>query len=333
MTTKEDTNIFDIGKIWDIIFSKRKILFSICVLALIVSVIASLLITPRYRSVHVLFPASSASVSQSLVAESHGKKDIFKFGEEEDVEQLLQVLRSTEIRDRIVKKYNLFDHYDINPNSRYPLTTLHKKYDKNIKVSKTEFMSIKIEVLDECPQTAADIANDISAYADTTIRRMRKQRIESAYAIVKREFENQVAKIKAIEDSLRVLSSYGILDVRSQAEVYSDQYAAAIANNNIRGAQQIRERLKILETYGSSFMVLKEKMFEEVKRLAQIETKYVEAKIDLEEDLPNIYVVNYAEVSERKAYPIRWLIVVISVLSTFLFSLLVLVFFESLKKK
>lgn len=324
-------NIFDVGKILEVTIERRWLLLSICIITAIVSSVVSLLITPKYRSTKILFPASSASISQSLVAESHGKKDIFKFGDEEDVEQLMQVLQSSEIRNKIIEKYDLFNHYEISPNTRYPMTSLHRAYDKSVKINRTEFMSIKIEVLDKCPETAANIANDISEYADSTIRRMRKNRIERAYEIVKREFNAQQNRIKEIEDSLRVLSSLGIIDVRSQSEVYSDQYAAALASGNIRGAQEIEKRLKVLEQYGSAFLILKEKMFEEVKKLAQIETKYVEAKIDLEEDLPNLYVVSYAEVPEKKAYPIRWLIVVVSVMSTLLFAMIVLLFLERIK--
>lgn len=333
MTYKNTENIFDVKQIFFIALEKKWILLSICIVALIFSSVVSLMITPKYKSTHILFPASSASISQSLVAESHGKKDIFKFGDEEDVEQLLQVLQSTEIRNSIIEKYNLFEHYKIDKDSKYPFTTLYKTYEKSIKVSRTEYMSIKIEVLDECPITAAKIANDIAELADTTIRRMRKERVEKAYLIVHKEFENQKSKIQEIEDSLKVLGALGIIDVRSQSEVYSDQYAVALASGNIRGAQAIEQKLQILEKYGSASLILKERMLEEVKKLALIETKYIEAKIDLEEDLPNKYVVNYADVAERKSYPIRWLIVCISVLSTLIFSVFVLIFLEAIKKK
>lgn len=331
MENQRSDNVFDVRKVLEIALERRRMLLIICLIAAVVSSVVSLLITPKYKATHILFPASSTSISQSLVAESHGKKDIFKFGEEEDVEQLIQVLHSSDIRNAIVDKYDLFNHYEINLDSRYPMTALNRAYEKNIIISRTEFMSIKIEVLDKCPETAANIANDISELADSTIRRMRRNRIERAYQIVREEFVAQKNKIKEIEDSLRVLSSRGIIDVRSQSEVYSDQFASALASGNIRGAQKIEERLRVLEKYGTAFMILKEQMFEEVKKLSQIETKYIEAKIDLEEDLPNKYVVNYAEAPEKKAYPIRWLIVVVSVLSTLMFSLLVLMFLDGIK--
>lgn len=335
MSSDKTDNIFDIQNIIAVVLKRKMLLLSICLIATIASCAVSLLITPRYKATHILFPASSSSISQSLVSEAPGKKDIFKFGEDEDVEQLMQVLHSNEIRNRIIEKYDLFNHYEISPNSKYPFTTLYRKYDKNVSIRRTQYMSIRIDVLDKCPETAANIANDISELADSTIKRMKKDRIERAYKIINREFVDQKQKIQNIEDSLKVLGAMGIIDVRSQSEVYSDQYAAALASGNIRGAMEIQKTLQVLEEFGSAHMILKEKMFEEVKKLAVIETKYIEARIDMEEDLPNKYVVDYADVPERKAYPIRWLIVTLSVISTFLFALTVLLFLEriGIKKK
>ena len=95
-----------------------------------------------------------------------------------------------------------------------------------------------------------------------------------------------------------------------------------LANGNYSAVLELEKKLDVLANYGSIHTILKEQMYEEVKKLAVIEAKYREAKIDLEQTLPNKYVVDSAEKAERKSYPIRWLIVSTSVLSTFLFSLI-----------
>jgi hypothetical protein len=291
------------------------------------------LIAPKYKSTVILFPTASSSISQSLMTESQQKKEILKFGEEEDVEQLMQILLSTEIRNRIIEKYNLFDHYGIDKKSSYPYSTIYKEYDNNITISRTEYMSIKIEVLDISPDTAALIANDIAALVDSTFYRMQKERAQKAYNIVEKEFFSQKAKIKEIEDSLKALSELGVIDVKSQTEMYSEQHAIAMAAGNYKGVDEMQKKLDILAQYGSIQSILKEQMFEEVKKIAVIEAKYVEARIDLEQNLPNKYIVNSAEKAERKSYPIRWLIVTVSLFSTFLFSLILLIILDRLKKK
>jgi len=120
MTNGNTENIFNSSNILVFIYRKRWPLIIICGLALIVSSIVSLLLPDKYKSTVILFPASSSSISQSLVTESQQKKDILKFGEEEEVEQLMQMLQSTDIRNRIIEKYDLFEHYDIEKDSKYP---------------------------------------------------------------------------------------------------------------------------------------------------------------------------------------------------------------------
>ena len=121
--------------------------------------------------------------------------------------------------------------------------------------------------------------------------------------------------------------------MKSQSEMYSEQHAIAIATGNERAKFEIEKKLDILATYGSSQTILLEQMFEEVKQLAVIEAKYREAKIDLEQDLPNTYIVSPAEVADKKHSPIYWLTISITVFSTLLFSIIILIFIEKYIKK
>lgn len=326
-------NIFSSANLLRIISQNKKILIVVCCVALVFSIFLCIYIPPKYKSTVILFPTSSGSISQALITESQQKKEILNFGEEEEVEQLMQVLQSSEIRKRIIEKYDLFTHYRISPDSKSANSQLYKRYESNVRISRTEYMSIKIDVLDESPDTAALIANDIAALVDSLYAKIQKERATKAFNIVEKEFYAQKSKIKAIEDSLYVLSKLGVIDVKSQTEMYSEQHAIAIATGNERAKIEIEKKLDILATYGSSQSILKEQMFEEVKQLSIIEAKYREAKIDLEQDLPNTYIVSPAEVADRKNSPTYWLTICITVLSTLLFSIILLILIEKYFKK
>ncbi|MDZ7778315.1 MAG: hypothetical protein U5L09_23195 [Bacteroidales bacterium] len=57
-----------------------------------------------------------------------------------------------------------------------------------------------------------------------------------------------------------------------------------------------------------------------------LKRKYEESKVDAFEVLPQKFIVEQAYKSEKKAYPVRWLIVVITVLGAlFMTSLLLLI--------
>ena len=105
------------------IWNKRIVLMSVGLLAAVASIVISLTITPMFSSSVIMFPASGASVARALLAQNYtGRQGVYGFGEEEQAEQLLQVLHSEPIRTRIIEKYDLMEHYEIDPEGKYPLT-------------------------------------------------------------------------------------------------------------------------------------------------------------------------------------------------------------------
>jgi uncharacterized protein involved in exopolysaccharide biosynthesis len=324
---------FEADNLLDIILRYKFPLIIVITATIIISAIISLTITPKYKSTVILFPASSSSVSQSLFSKNTGEKTLLQFGEEEEVEQIMQVLQSNKIRNYIIDKYRLIDHYEIDINGKYPNTILYNEYENNIKITRTEFMSVEISVLDPSSDTAALIANDISNQLDSVMNNMQKDRAEKAFKLVETEYILLSNKVSMLQDSLKKINSLGIIEFESQSEVYNDQYATALAEGNLRGAKNLKPMIDTLAKYGAAYVSLNEMITNEIKKLSELESKYVEAKVDVEQDLPHKFIVNNAVKAEKKSYPVRWLIVLISTISTFLFSLIVLVIIENLKKK
>ncbi len=314
--------------------NRRKLpLIIITLIAVVVSTVVSLLIEEKYRSTVVLYPTSSASVSNSLLSDKIIDKEILNFGEEEEVEQLIQILHSYAIRDRIIQKYNLMDHYDIDLDSKFPKTHLFREMESNISFKRTEFMSIEIEVLDKDPVIAAKIANDIAALVDTTMNAMQHERANKALKIVENEYLNLVDRVSDLEDSLTAIRKKGVIYYESQAEVFNDAYATAILEGKTGRAKEIEKKLAVLAEYGGAYVSLRDLLLHETEKLSILESKYREAKVDAQAFLPHKYIVNRGEVAEKKAYPIRWLIVLISTLGAFIFALFTIIVYDNVKKK
>ncbi|OFX46189.1 MAG: hypothetical protein A2046_03480 [Bacteroidetes bacterium GWA2_30_7] len=333
MTEDKKDFTFDSIDLLSFVNSKTKILTIVTVVAFLVSSIVSFFIKDRYESSVILFPASSSSISQSLLTDNNNKKEILKFGDKEEVDQLLQVLYSDQIRNRIIDKFDLLNHYNISHDSKYKRTKLKKEFDKNIMFSRTEYMSVRIDVLDVNPQKAADIANDIADLVDSVMTRIQKERSLKALAIVEHEFLSQKEKMKKFEDSLSVIRKKGIMNYESQAEVYNDAYATAISEGRIKGAEMLQGKLDTLALYGGAYVSLRDLMVYETEKLSILEAKFIEAKVDAEQDLPHRFVVSRAEKAEKATYPMRWLIVLVSTISAFILALLLLIITDSIKKK
>jgi uncharacterized protein involved in exopolysaccharide biosynthesis len=325
------SNAFDLIRFaWD----KKRILIGLSALAFIASVIVSSTITPRYRSSVVLFPAASVSLSKNLVETSSittDNRDILSFGEDDESERMLQILHSNQIKDHIVKKFDLMKHYRIDPSSSFPYTRLDKKYRGNIKLRRTEFMSIEIEVLDTDPQMAADIANEIARFVDSTIHNIQRERALEAFNIVEKEYINSQHEIEQLSDSLRKIRELGVIDYESQAASLSSAYANALAQGNNAAASTIQQRMHTLSAYGGIYVELSKKLESEIERLGQLKIKYASGKINSEQTLPQIFIVDKAVKAERKAVPKRSIIAIVSTLSTFALALLLLLIVDQIK--
>ncbi|MBR5983760.1 MAG: hypothetical protein IK025_08615 [Bacteroidales bacterium] len=333
MYESDEKKEFNASDVLLLILKRWKHLLIVCSVALVASVVVSFCIPERYKSTVVLYPANSTSVSQTLATDMNTERGLLQLGENEEVEQMMQMLQSNDIRNRIVEKYNLIEHYRIDPDTKYLYTKLYKKYDDNVKFSRTEYTSVKIEVLDESPDTAALIANDISYLLDTVYSRMQRERAYKALKIVENEMLEQEALVKNISDSIEKLGALGVIEVKSQTEMYSEQYAIALASGNTNKTNELKSKLDTLAKYGGAHTMLTTQLKEEVQILTLRKNKYREAKIELDQDLPNAFIVNKAEKAEKKSYPIRWLIVLTSVLATFLLALIVFAAIETFKKK
>lgn len=314
------------------LFKWRKLIILITISGTILSTIASFLITPKYKSSVVFFPANINSISNSILSNLSATKDFLQYGDEEVAEQFLQLLNSEYIKNRICTKYNLLEHYEIDPDSKYKQTLLYKKYDENVNFKRTKFGSIRIEVLDKDPKMAANIANDISNLLDSVKNKMQQKMAKDALKIVEEEFNKKQKYVSQLQDSLSKLGKMGAFDYKSQSEVLTEQLAIAINKNNNKAIKEIQKRLDILSKYGSTAMFLSNYLEFESEKLSVLRMKYEQIKVDAEKILENKFVVNKAYPAEKKSYPIRWLIVVVSTISSFLFSIVLIIIFQKIKE-
>lgn len=309
----------------------RKSILIILLAAALLAVLFSspLFITPLYKSTTILYPTSSNSISKVLISTTYqSKNDIMNFGESEQTEQMLQVLNSNRIRDKVIEKYHLMEHYGIKPTSRYPYTKLNKLYDNRIKFRRTEYNAVKITVLDSDAELAAQMANDIAELFDTTMNAMQKEVAVKAFKLVETEYNSLCAEMAALEDSLNTLRKLGVFDYEAQAEMLSQQLAVELGKSNTTGVKNIQNQLDILAEYGGAYYAITEKLDHDRLQLSLIKTKYEEAKVDATEDIPHKFVVTSAFKAEHKTYPIRWIIVTVTVVATFILLLLLIALFD-----
>ncbi len=316
------------------IWAKRKPLSIITIIAIFLSILASFTITPMFKSTVILFPTANASVSKNLLGDNYsGKTSIYEIGDEVQAEQLLQVLNSEEIKNRIVSKYNLLKHYNIDTTSGYPLTKLNETFRSNVRIKRTEFMSVQVDVMDKDPQYAADIANDISAFSDTVYNIMLNERAMDAFLLLQKEFNEILNNYNLLKDSLDVIRSLGVNNYQAQADRYHEAYGRALVNGNDQAIKILEKKFEILSKYGGAYDVLNGQLSNTSSVISRMKQRYVEAKVEAENTLPHKFIVDKAVKAEKKAYPKKSIIVIVSALSAFLLGLILLILNDNIKKK
>ena len=184
-------------------FSKWwKLLVWVAAIALVASLVISLLITPRYKATATLFPTNSNRLSKAVM-DYHYSLDFMDYGIERDCEYCIQILSSESMERDVCKRFNLLEHYGISPDDPHKMFKLHEQYRGNVNVKRTEFLGVEVSVLDVDPQWAADMANFIAANYDTVCHRIHHARACNAADLMQGTCDRLSQEIIDLQDSLR----------------------------------------------------------------------------------------------------------------------------------
>lgn len=315
----------------------RKPLIIVTLLAAVISIVCSFLISPQYIATAVIFPARTFSVSKLLVEQNIGnQEDYMELGDEDDAEKLLQILNSTEIRKRVADDYNLWENWKINKEGDYADHYLKLKWSEMVSFKRTDYVSIKIDVYDYVAARAAKIANSIVSYADSVKFRMTKEVAKQALTIVEEEYANTITRITELEDSLQKIRVLGVLDYKAEINAYSKAMAKAVSKGDRSAIANLQVKLDNLSKYGLAYEGVFQNLRKYRLKYPLIKQKYDEAVVNYTKHLPSKFIVDKATTNEKKARPVRAIIVIVPTVSAFLLALLYLMFSDKLieiKKK
>lgn len=287
-------------------------------------------VKPKYKAVHIFYPTTNNSISNALLTElNQRQKDPLEFGEEEEAEKALQILQSSQLTGRLVRNFNLMKHYGINPaKEKYPETALQYKIEENISFSRTRYLSINIEVLDENPQMAADLANGIAALYDTIKTEIQKQIADPALKIVERALQEKRNKIQGYKDAIRTLGENGITNYEEQSRALAEEIYRAQAAGRQKQVNDLLEQQKTLVKSGGDFIALNELIKLEEEKESDLIAQFEKRSVDVNESLSHKFTVSAATKPEIKAWPKRTLILLVTLLASFAMGSFLLMIYE-----
>jgi len=296
----------------------------------VVSAAATFLIEPEFQSSVVLFALPQQSIGAQFY-EAEKREDILAYGETEDAERLLQILNSDRVRRRIIEKYDLWSHYDIQKGEAGANAAMAKVYAGKVDASLTRYGSIRIDVFDKAPTMARDMANDIANLTDSVSNQLRNDRAMEAFRYAKQSLEQHQRGIERMEARLAELRREGVYDYPVQIEGLNEQYATALAEGQPSRAANILSKMEKLAPYAAEFNQLTTKLEDAFEQEAVLKKRFDLNKLDAESQIPAAFVVDRAAVADKKARPVRWLITVMGAISVALGALVFLLFRDAVR--
>jgi len=288
-------------------------LLIIALLATILSIFFSgpLFIKPKYKSYCTIYPSNLINYSNETVTE-----------------QMLQIFKSDDIRDSVIKKLYLIKHYDIDTLKPHYNTYLHREWDANVSIHKTEYESVEIEVMDIDPVIACRIINEMVTTFNLKVRSLMREKTNEVVTMLKHQLDIKKLERDTLELKLNLLrKDYNILDFNSQVKEATRGYVSPNSKN-----QNAANMLKSLVMKGGEYEIINDQFESASKTYLTIKIDYENALKDLTKELTYTNIINKAIPADKKCYPVRWLIVLISILSSWVLSLLIIIYIEKYKE-
>jgi len=320
----ESTNLLIMLYFW------RKPILKVSLAAAILSAVVSLIMKDRYKSTVIMYAEQQNSFGAQLL--EYGGSDLLTLGEERDAERLLQIINSDQVRNKIVEKYQLWDVYEIERDRKGVVALIAQEYCENVYAQITKFGSVEISVLDESPERARDMANDIALFTDSLANRMRSDRALLAFKHVENSLNIALEDVRVMEDSMKIFKDLGMYSYVDQIAALTEMYGTAIAEGHPERAQLLKNDMNTLSQYATAYTNLERRLSAAYEKVNTLRKRNDLMQIDIESSIPAMRIVDAASAADKKKYPVRWLIVTLSTMSAFVFTFITLIIIDNFKK-
>jgi len=290
------------------------------ILAIVFSAIfsSSTFIKPKYKSTAKIYPSNN----------------IYTFSEESESEQLLEIISSQDIKLRVIDAFNLSDVYKISKQDPHYLTVIMGEFNENVSFKKTEYETVEIQVLDSDPQRACNMCDSVITFLDQKLRAMHRIKYLETAHIAQNDSKLVAHEVDSLQEKLNFLrKEYKILNYDVQAEEITKGMVRVLAEQkkNTSGGKELEQWMKNLLEKGGEYAFLDKQHRYMTKQLDSIKKVYNQSVSNANKKIVYGQRVENPVPSDKKAYPVRWLIVFASTFAALFTAMLVILVLENKK--
>lgn len=313
---------------------------------------------PEFKAQTIIYPTSSERFDFFNIF--HEEPDMYLYGGAKEVEKLDNIANSEEVKLAVIEELGLWEVYGVEKDSESPKYYAFRTYDGNVRTVQESGNGLLIEAYDIDPQRAADMVNLIANKVDEINKRMLDQNKDRIKSMYEEGVQKLRARMYRYEDSTAVLrDSFGVLRSLTQSEVVAEQvllaqaalgeaqgrysYLKENAGANATSTKKAREDMAVARSRvravsrrsGGGKMSLQsvaegldkvkgmedmlEDMAEDLKN-AEERISYLELMTN--QDYSTVLVTEQALAADKKARPVRWVIMLATLLAAGLASIL-----------
>lgn len=199
------------------IFKWRKPIIYLTLLATILSIGISLLLPNYYSSTTSFYAASTDLAKPEMIFGLTGKAMEY-YGADADIDRLLTIAESNELKDYLIDTFKLLQHYDIDTSDIKSGFKVREALEELYKVRKTKYDAIELTVEDKDRVFAARMVNaardKINEFATALIKESQK-RLLTTFEQSMVEKQNEITGID--NNLIESRKKYGILNIESQS--------------------------------------------------------------------------------------------------------------------
>jgi uncharacterized protein involved in exopolysaccharide biosynthesis len=335
--------------LWPVINRWKYLVLGAVGLALVVSVVVALMLPNIYRSTSVFYPTNPQTADPDRIVTEGGKLELG--GRSEDLDRVITIGQSQPVAETIIRWFNLHQHYKTGkPGQDAADQAALDEFSSNLTIVHNDRDAIELTFQDRDKVLAARIANAMVRSIDSVNQQLtlaNRGKVLELYA-KRRDFLER--EYRLVHDSLLAARQrYGVyglaLESRYLAKEIIETESAlrrAEGEGDSRKAAGLRQALRSLtkadggnvfnlESYtaGNDQINTLYARFNNLQtRLINARSEYETARLGISGKISSLYIVQEAYPATRKAAPVRWLIVVSSVLVTFALSVIFITLLE-----
>jgi len=284
------------------------IIITIVAIAIGAFISSPIVITPKFKSLAIIYPVNT-----------------YTYSKESTTEQMLQVLNSNDIKEKMLAAFDLLKHYKIDPKEPQYYTYFLDEYNSNVNINKTEYESVEITVLDKNSKIACQMVDSIIKFYDDKIASLHKRKQKEVIEISRAEFVKKKHELDSLESIVKnYRQNYGIMNYNSQVlEATKGEFA---------GNNQTKELFKNLQEYGVDYQRLDPMLYNVRKEVIDDKHMLEVAYREYNKHISYSQIISTPYPADKKSYPIRWIVVAITVITSLIFSIIVIAVIESKQK-